>query len=593
MKSIGRILRFTGELWPYYLTVSLFSIVIAALTQAIPLLTKSAIDHISAGLKMGETNLEPVVFLVIGIFLCDIGQAVITNINGYYGDVLAAKLQKLLSHRYYSHILSLPQRYFDTELTGTIINRLNRGVSQLTQYLQFFSNNFLQLIFSTIFTIAIVAYYAWPVAIILAALFPTYAWLTARSSGKWQDYQTDINKHVDIASGRFAESVGQVRVVKSFVQESLELSTYRKIMDQIVDITKPQSRYWHSQDMLRRIVLAVMFLAMYSIIFIGTAKGTYSLGTMVLLIQFSSLIRIPLFSLSFYVDNTQRAIANSKDYFKVMDEEPEIRDHAGAKPLTVKKGLIDFTNVSFAYSDEAKVLKELSFSLKPHTKLALVGESGEGKTTITSLLLRLYEPSDGLITIDGQDITNVTQASLRAQIAVVFQEPALFSGTIRENIAYARPSATKAEVEAAAKAANAHDFIKKFDKGYESEIGERGLKLSGGQKQRIAIARALLKDAPILILDEATSSLDTKSERLVQQALERLMKNRSTLIIAHRLSTIQSVDTIVTIKDGQANEIGSPAELAASDGIYAQLLSLQQSHSEADKKRLQRYEMTN
>lgn len=592
MKSIGRILRFTGELWPYYLTVSLFSIVVAALTQVIPLLTKSAIDHISAGLKMGHTDLTPVVVLVVGIFLCDLGQAVISNINGYYGDLLAAKLQKLLSHRYYDHILSLPQRYFDTELTGTIINRLNRGVSQLTQYLQFFSNNFLQLIFSTIFTIVIVAYYAWPVAIILAALFPTYAWLTARSSSKWQGYQKDINKNVDVASGRFAESVGQVRVVKSFVQESLELSTYQKLMDQIINITKPQSRYWHSQDMLRRIVLAIMFLAMYSIIFIGTAKGTYSLGTMVLLIQFSSLVRIPLFSLSFYVDNTQRAIANSKDYFIVMDEEPEIRDHAGAKALKVSKGLIDFKDVSFSYSDEAKVLTNLSFSVQPNTKLALVGESGEGKTTITSLLLRLYEPSNGVISIDGQDITKVTQSSLRSQIAVVFQEPALFSGTIRENIAYARPSATKAEVQAAAKAANAHEFISKFELGYESEIGERGLKLSGGQKQRIAIARALLKDAPVLILDEATSSLDTKSERLVQQALERLMKNRSTLIIAHRLSTIQSVDTIVTIKDGQANEIGSPAELAASDGIYAQLLSLQQSHTEADKKRLQRYEMT-
>lgn len=591
MKSIGRILRFTSELWPFYLTVSLLSIVVAALTQAIPLLTKQAIDHISAGLQSGGTDLQPIVLIVIAIFACDLGQAVITNINGYYGDILAAKLQKLLSHRYYQHILSLPQRYFDTELTGTIINRLNRGVSQLTQYLQFFSNNFLQLIFSTLFTIGIVAYYAWPVALILIALFPTYAWLTAKSSGRWQKYQEDINKHTDMASGRFAESVGQVRVVKSFVQESLELNTYGRLMDYIIGQTKPQSRYWHTQDSLRRLVLAVLFLAMYAIIFIGTAQGTYSLGTMVLLIQFTSLIRIPLFSLSFYVDNTQRAIANSRDYFKVMDEAPEISDHSNAQPLKVSKGLISFNDISFGYSQDTPVLADLSFKLPPNSKLALVGESGEGKTTITSLLLRLYEPTDGSITIDGQDIQNVTQASLRSQIAVVFQEPALFSGTITENIAYARPSATTKQVEAAAKAANAHEFINKFELGYDSPIGERGLKLSGGQKQRIAIARALLKDAPILILDEATSSLDTKSERLVQQALERLMKNRSTLIIAHRLSTIQEVDTIVTIRDGKADEIGSPSELAATDGIYAQLLSLQQSTNEADKKRLQRYEM--
>ena len=591
MKSILRIITFTSELKRYYIGISLLSILIALSTQAVPLLTKYAIDHISEGLKAGGTSLTPIVIIVVAIFLCDIIQAVVSNVNGFYGDILASKLQRLLSNRYYEHILSLPQRYFDTELSGTIINRLSRGVSQLTNYVQFFSNNFLQLIFSMLLTIGIVAYYAWPVAIVLIALFPTYAWLTTRSSGKWQEYQEEINKNTDIASGRFAESVGQVRVVKSFVQEALELKTYSGVLDKVVKTTRPQSRHWHSNDMLRRAVLAVLFFVMYAIIFIGTANGTYSLGTMVLLIQMSVMVRIPLFSLSFYVDNTQRAIANSRDYFKVMDEQPEIRDKAGAAKLKISDGCIAFNDVSFAYDEDAPVLSNLSFDVKPNTKLALVGESGEGKTTITSLLLRLYEPTAGTITIDGQDINAVTQSSLRSQIAVVFQEPALFSGTIAENIAYARPKSSQADIEAAAKAANAHDFISKFEKGYDSEIGERGLKLSGGQKQRIAIARALLKDAPILILDEATSSLDTKSERQVQEALERLMKDRSTLIIAHRLSTIQEVDTIVTIKGGKADEIGTPAELAASDGIYAQLLSLQQSHSEADKKRLKRYEM--
>jgi ATP-binding cassette subfamily B protein len=236
------------------------------------------------------------------------------------------------------------------------------------------------------------------------------------------------------------------------------------------------------------------------------------------------------------------------------------------------------------------VLKRVSFELPADSKTALVGESGEGKTTITSLLLRLYELESGTISIDDQNVADVTQASLRSAIAVVFQEPALFSGTIKENIAYANTAATEAQIIAAAKAANAHSFIAKFEKGYDSEIGERGLKLSGGQKQRIAIARALLKDAPILILDEATSSLDSKSERLVQQALERLMKGRTTLIIAHRLSTIQAVDQIVTINKGSVDEIGSPEQLAGSGGIYAQLLALQDG-SEATKKKLQNYEM--
>ncbi len=292
--------------------------------------------------------------------------------------------------------------------------------------------------------------------------------------------------------------------------------------------------------------------------------------------QYAAAIRIPIFSISFIIDMSQRAVANTRDYFAVLDQPTEV-DKRGQ--LKVSKGKINFTNVTFSY-DDTPVLKDLTFSLPAGKVVALVGESGQGKTTITSLLLGLYEPVSGQITVDGQDIADVSYGS---------QEPALFSGTVRENIAYGKPGASLTEVEKSAKAANAHEFIAKFEKGYDTPIGERGLKLSGGQKQRIAIARALLKDAPILILDEATSSLDTKSERQVQQALERLMKGRTTLIIAHRLSTIQSADQIITLKDGRVDEIGTPGKLAASGGIYDQLLKLQAHH---DKKRLKSYDLS-
>jgi ATP-binding cassette subfamily B protein len=379
-------------------------------------------------------------------------------------------------------------------------------------------------------------------------------------------------------------------VVKSFLQEKRELKVFRGHYRKMVQTTRPQSRLWHRQDVVRRSVLNVIFLAVYVYIFVETARGRYSIGTMVLLVQYATLIRIPIFSISFVVDQTQRALANTRDYFGVMDVEPKISDHAGAKKLHVEKGEIIFEDVKFGY-DDTSVLQQVSFTVPAGSKLALVGESGEGKTTITSLLLRLYEVGAGKITIDGQNINDVTQAGLREAIGVVFQEPALFSGTIRENIAYAKPAASDREIIAAAKSANAHEFIQKFEKGYDTEIGERGLKLSGGQKQRIAIARALLKDAPILILDEATSSLDSKNERMVQTALERLMKGRTTIIIAHRLSTIQAVDQIVTLKNGRVDEVGPPEILAHSGGIYEQLLKLQGSTTEATKKRLKAYEI--
>lgn len=211
---------------------------------------------------------------------------------------------------------------------------------------------------------------------------------------------------------------------------------------------------------------------------------------------------------------------------------------------------------------------------------------------MTNLLMRLYVPTRGVIRIDGRDVSSITQKSLRHNIAMVFQDPSLFSGTIRENIAYGKPGATDEEIVAAAKAANADEFIEGLDRGYQTEIGERGLKLSGGQKQRIAIARAVLKDAPILILDEATSALDSRSEQLVQQALDRLMKGRTTLIIAHRLSTIAAVDRIVTLKKGTIDEVGSPAELARTGGLYAQLLELQQSQNRADKEKLAKFDIS-
>lgn len=590
MKQVLRILASASQLKKYYIAISMLSVLVSLAMVLVPVLTGWAVDEVRKGTG---ADVWYVVWLAVGLFGLDLLSNVLNNWNGYLGDLMSTRLQKILGQRYFAHLLELPQAYFDKELSGKIINRLNRSINQITSFAQMFSNNFLQFVVSTVFALVAVAIYSWPVALMLGALYPIYIWMTVRTSNKWQEYQTTKNLHIDIASGRFAEAVNQLKVVKSFIRERQELRFFRQHWQVVEATNKPQSRYWHTRDFARRFVLNLIFLAVYLYVFVMAAKGHISPGEAVALVLFAQQIRIPIFTISFLVEATQRAVADSKDYYEIMALQPAIADRSGARKLEVPEGRISFDSVRFAYEGGKDVLKGASFVIEPDSKVALVGESGEGKTTITSLLLRLYETDEGVVSVDGQDIAGVTQQSLRRNIAVVFQEPALFSGTIRENITYGRPEASDEEVVAAAKAANAHEFVEAFEKGYATEIGERGLRLSGGQKQRIAIARALLKDAPILILDEATSSLDSKSERAVQEALERLMKGRTTLIIAHRLSTIQAVDQIITLRSGKVDEMGTPDELAASGGIYSQLLAMQQGggSAEALKKRLGKFEL--
>lgn len=587
-----RVLRYARNLWPYYVGIIIFSILMSLTSLAVPFIIKDATDLVVDSIKSGQANVNGAIMLAVLLLAMDAANTIFTNIGGYLGDVMSAKLKKQLSERYYMHLLKLPQGYFDKELTGTIINRLNRTIFEVTQFMNMFANNFFQMLLTVVITIGIVWYYSWELALLLILLYPIFMWLTALTSKKWQHWQDAKNHQNDIASGRFAEVISQIKVIKSFIQEQLEFRHFERRLQDTVDITYKQSRYWHNMDVLRRLVLNVVFFAIFAYLFVKTAEGKFTIGEMVLLIQLIAMVRTPIFSMSFLVDNTQKAIAGSKDYFKVMELNPSVADKAHAPVLEVVRGEVSFDSVTFGYNHHEKVLKDVSFVIKPGEKVALVGESGEGKTTITNLLMRLYDPDEGVIAIDGTSVEEVRQTSLREHIAVVFQDPALFSGTIQENIAYARPHATKDDITKAAKSANAYDFIKKLDKGFEAEIGERGLKLSGGQKQRIAIARALLKDAPILILDEATSSLDSKAEKLVQKALNRLMKGRTTIIIAHRLSTIMNVDRIITLKNGRIDEIGAPEELARSGGIYSQLLDLQTGAPEHVRKKLQEYDIS-
>nr|WP_283774695.1 ABC transporter ATP-binding protein [Brachybacterium equifaecis] len=626
-----RIVRFTRQLTPLYLAIIACSVLTAVASLAVPFIIGAATDTVTGAvggrIEVGDAT-RTVLWLAAALLLAELANTILSNVGGYYGDVMSNRLRTILSVRYFDKLLALPQRWFDDELTGTIVSRLNRSINEVSQFAKTFSNSFATMLITTFAVLGISAWFYWPLAVLLLIIFPIYIWLTALTSKKWQVLEGEKNEQVDLAGGRFAEVIGQIRVVKSFVRERSELDLFSDRFESTDSLTRAQSRHWHWMDVLRRGALNVIFFAIFAIIFVMTVRGRFTLGEMVLLIQLMNMARNPVQNMSWVIDASQRAIAGSRDYFRVMEtpvdgraphvvaaatagaagEEQAPARPAGApsadgtpaaaaapsadgaaQPAPTDGPMIDIDAVRFAYENGEDVLHGISFDVERGEKVALVGESGGGKSTIVNLLLGLYSPREGSIEIAGHDVETVDLETLRRNVGVVFQDASLFSGTIRENIAYGRPDATEEEIIDAARRANADRFIERFTDGYDTVIGERGLRLSGGQRQRIAVARAMLKDAPILVLDEATSALDTKAERQVQAGLDELMADRTSLIIAHRLSTIAAVDRIVTLRDGNVDEIGTPAELAASGGIYAELLSLQDS---GQKKALAKYGIT-
>ncbi len=597
MKSLTRVLAAAQDLRWHYVGIAVCALLTAATGLATPFILARATDLVVAAVAGGSSSIAPFLWLALLLLLAEMASTVISNAGGYLGDLTSQRLRATMSSRYFAKLLSLPQRYFDSQLTGTVIGRLNRSITEVTQFMQMGSNSFLPMVLTLVAVVAISGFYAWPLALLLIAIYPVYTVLTAVTSGRWQVYEKQKNADIDAASGRFAEAVTQVRVVKAYVQERRELAHLSDRFDNTIEVTAKQSRWWHGMDIARRGGMNVLFFGVYAVIFVWTAQSRFSVGTMVLLLQLVAMAKIPVANMSYLVDTAQRAIAGSRDYFSVLDEPAEVDSlplarGTGERPVPVADApAVAFVDVQFSYDDGVPVLDGVSFDIKAGERVAFVGESGGGKTTIVSLLLRLYQPQSGTVTLFGHDIAHEEVAAVRSQVGVVFQEASLFSGTVRENITYGVPHASDAEVIEAAKKANAHAFVMALADGYDTQIGERGVKLSGGQKQRIAIARAILADPPVLVLDEATSSLDTRSERLVQAGLEELMADRTSLIVAHRLSTIASVDRIVTLKNGHVDEIGTPQQLASTGGIYAQLLALQESGSKADRKKLKDFDI--
>lgn len=587
MPNILKILKLAKPLHGVVASLSFLIVVGVLLDLITPFVSKFIIDEIVIKVQGGDANIDKIITLVVVGLAISLINNLLGAVSSRKGDHLAGELERFLTDKFYYQILTLPQTYFDSELSGKIINQLARGIKSIKGFFNTATNFILPTFLQSIFIIVALFYYNIPIALLTAAIFPIYYYLTSISTKRWGKEEEKKNKIEDVTRGRIQEVISNIKVVKSFTNELQETQFISKRLKAINKIYARQSKTYHTIDFLRNSGVTIIMVIIYSIIFYLTFKGEFTIGSMVLIIQLLEQARRPLFAMSFILTQIQTAESGSKEFIEILDLPQGEELKAKSSYKKIDKPVIRFEKVSFHYEESDDVIKEVDFSVGPDEKIALVGHSGAGKSTLVNLILKFYEPQSGKIFINGQNYSEAEQQFIRNNIALVFQENELFSTTIRENVAYGS-NVTDAEVINALKQANAWDFVEKLPEKLNAKVGERGVKLSGGQKQRIQIARAILKDAPILILDEATSNLDSKSEEAVQKALNRLMKDRLVIIIAHRFSTIQNVNRIIVLDKGRVADIGTPRELAKKKGVYSELLQYQ---IDGNKKLLKEYEL--
>ena len=588
MKNIVKIIQVSKPLHHLVALLAFLIVISSLLALSAPLISKFIVDEIVAKLSGNGGNLERL-YLLIGIsLLMNFLGLVTTVVTERVGDHFQGRIRKFLTEKFYDKALTLPQSYYDSEVSGKIVNQLNRGIMSIYSFLNTSSNFIVPTFLQSVLTIAVLAYYNVPIAAFTFLLFPVYLIISHYSTVKWGTHEVEKNKIEDITRGRIQEVISNIRLVKSFISEKQEFATAEKNLSEINAIYAKQSQEFHVYDFFRGLSLIIILFIINILVFYNTFIGVLTIGEMVLILQLVNQARMPLFAMSYILSQVQMAESGSKEFFEVM----ALTSTEDYKKNVERKRLVHptlrFENVKFQYEESGLVLDDVSFTIHQNESIALVGHSGAGKSTIINLLLKFYIPTAGSIYMKDRSYTDLDATIVRNNIALVFQDNELFSSTIRENVAYGTPDATEADVIKSLKLANAYDFVMKLPHGIDSEVGERGVRLSGGQKQRIQIARAILKNAPILILDEATSSLDAKSEKEVQNALENLMKNKLVIIIAHRFSTIQNVDKIIVLNQGRIVDYGTPTELANKKGIYKDLLTYQ---VEGNKKLLASYEI--
>ena len=565
-RGFRRLLGFALPYW-YLLAGSAVAMLINSLTGlALPAVAGSLIDTVFV--KGDATGLNNATLLLVGAFVV---QAIAMFVQNFLLTYTGERVVTNLRIKLYTHLQKLPLGFFNERRTGDLISRLTNDVSQVQSAV---TSNLISLAGSLVTLIGgviIIVTRDWRLTLLILAVIPVLSFFAIFIGTRLKKLSQAVSTELGEATNTLEETLSNEKTVKAFTREDYEVGRYSGRVENVFRLAIRRARL---QSSFMALMTFLSFTAVAVVLWFGgheVLAGHITPGELVSILIYMGVVAAPIGSLAGLYGEFQKALGSGERIFSLLDEPITVTDIPAARLLPPLEGELRFENVGFAYSENTLVLHNLSFEAKPGQVLALVGPSGAGKTTIANLIPRFFDPTEGRILVDGYDIREVQVKSLREQISTVLQEPVLFGSTIRENIIYGRLDATQAEIIEAARAANALEFIEKLPEKFDSVVGERGVKLSGGQRQRIAIARAILRNPRILILDEATSSLDNESESLVQEALDRLMRTRTTVVIAHRLSTIENADKIVVIDQGRVVEEGNHGVLMEKEGLYYRL----------------------